>query len=297
MRGLPRSYVTRSERLPFCVCVLPERVPGVAECSGVVDGVEWGFVAEVAGRNSPFRRGLRVLITVAESGEARADEIAGEIGVPRSTVYRYLRVLRDLDLVEERDGSYVPGWRLLELSGQDLTRTMLVELGHPFLRELSEATGETAVLTVRVGTQAVCLRQVESHHAIRMAFHINQLLPLYAGAGQRMLLAFAPEAVAERVLDRPLRHYTGATLDPAQVRRDIERIRRDRFLVSHGELSEGAVAVAAPVFAGGEIACSVTVAGPRSRCSREWATQVRPTLESTCRRFSDALEWRPHNSP
>jgi DNA-binding IclR family transcriptional regulator len=231
-----------------------------------------------------------VLVCVAESGEVRADQIATEVGVPLSTVYRYLRTLRELDLIEERDGSYVPGWKLLEMSGQDLAHTRLVELGHSFLREISQATGETAVLTVRAGTQALCLRQVESHHARRMAFRISQLLPLYAGAGQRMLLAHAPQSVIDRVLENPLRHITERTLDRRAVIKELEQIRRNGFLVTHGELSEGAVAVAVPVFAGGEIACSLTVAGPENRCGPAWQANARATLVATGNRLADVLD-------
>lgn len=245
---------------------------------------------EMDSGGASFTRGLNVLICVAESGEARADQIAADVGVPLSTVYRYLRTLRELALIEERDGSYVPGWRLLELAGQDLAHTRLVELGHSFLREISEATGETAVLTVRAGTQALCLRQVESQHAIRMAFRISQLLPLYAGAGQRMLLAHAPPSVIDRVLEHPLRHITDRTLDRRTVVKELEQIRRHGYLVTHGELSEGAVAVAVPVFAGGEIVCSLTVAGPENRCGPAWQTNARATLVASADRLADVLD-------
>jgi DNA-binding IclR family transcriptional regulator len=254
-------------------------------------------MSETEGRRDPggvsFMRGLKVLIAVAESGESRADQVAEEVGVPLSTVYRYLRTLRELDLVEERDGSYVPGWRLLELSGQDLVHTRLVELGHAFLREIAEATGETAVLTVRAGTHAVCLRQVESHHAIRMAFRIGQLLPLYAGAGQRLLLAHAPPSVVDRVLSQPLRHLTDRTPDRSAILRELEQIRKQGFLVSHGELAEGAVALAVPVCAGGEIACSLTVAGPENRCGPAWQTNARATLVQIADRLAEVLDDRP----
>lgn len=253
--------------------------------SGVMVGTETGI------GGVSFTRGLNVLICVAESGEARADQIAEDVGVPLSSVYRYLRALRDLDLIEERDHSYVPGWRLLELSGQGLAHTRLVELGHSLLREISEATGETAVLTVRAGTQALCLRQVESHrHAIRMAFKINQLLPLYAGAGQRMLLAHAPPSVIARVLENPLRHITDQTLDRATVTKELDQVRRHGFLVTHGELSEGAVAVAVPVFAGGEVVCSLTAAGPENRCGGVWQGNARATLVASAARLTDVLD-------
>lgn len=246
--------------------------------------------SESAGGAS-FMRGLNVLIAVAEAGELRAEQIAAEVEVPLSTVYRYLRTLRELDLVEERDGSYVPGWRLLELSGQDLAHTRLVELGHGFLRELAETTGETAVLTVRAGTHAMCLRQVESRHPIRFAFRINQLLPLHAGAGQRILLAHAPQAVIDRVLQQPLRHITTRTPGLVAVTRELEQIRQEGTLISRGELYPGAVAVAVPVFVDGEIICSLAVAGPEDRCSSAaWQGNTRASLVEVANRLVDVLD-------
>ncbi|MGW0996283.1 IclR family transcriptional regulator [Streptomyces sp. NPDC002520] len=239
-----------------------------------------------------FQRGLNVLITVAESGEARVEKIAEDVGIPVSTVYRYLRTLRELDLVEERAGTYAPGWRLLELSGQHLTHTRLVELGHALLQELTDTTGETAVLTVRVGAQAMCLRQTQSSHPIRMAFRINQLLPLYAGAGQRVLLAHAPRTVIDHVLQQPLRTITTRTLGRAQLAGEIEQIRRRGFLVTRGELSEGAVAVAVPVVAGGEVLCALTVAGPENRCGSAWRRHARSRLQAAGLRLGEILEHR-----
>jgi DNA-binding IclR family transcriptional regulator len=158
------------------------------------------------------------------------------------------------------------------------------------LRELSQATGETAVLTVRAGTRALCLRQVESHHPIRMAFRIGQLLPLYAGAGQRMLLAHAPGAVVQRVLEQPQWRTTDRTLSPAVILRELEQVRRNGYLVTRGELSEGAVAVAVPVFAGGEVVCSLTVAGPEARCGPAWLSQARAGLTAASERLAEVLD-------
>lgn len=236
-----------------------------------------------------FDRGLRVLISVAEAGEIRADELAEEVGLPLSTVYRYLRSLRELNLVEQQEGSYLPGWRLLDLAGQHLTLTRLVEVGQAHLDELREGTGETAVLTVRVGLRAMCLRQAESHHGLRYAFRINQLLPLYAGAGQRMLLAHTPAPVVEQVLSQPLRRFTTRTPDRQQVEAGLDRTRHDGYAVSYGELNDGAVAVATPVIANGEIACSLTVAGPKVRCTARWQKAARVALLDASQLLAEAL--------
>jgi DNA-binding IclR family transcriptional regulator len=241
--------------------------------------------------DSSFERGLRLLIAIAENGEICVDEVAAELRMPVSTAYRYVRSLRELELVEERNGRYMPGWRLLELSGQHLTHTRLAEVGGSVLRELTEAVSETAVLSVRVGMQAMCLRQVESPHPIRYAFRINQLLPLHAGAGQRVLLAFAPPPVIQRVLESPLPRYTGNTHGRDHLVRDLEHIRSTGAAVSHGELNAGAVAVAAPVFSGGEIVCALTVAGPEARCgAKTWPGHALAALRTACDQLGQALD-------
>ncbi|MGH8828407.1 MAG: IclR family transcriptional regulator [Jiangellaceae bacterium] len=245
---------------------------------------------------SSFDRGLRVLVQIAERGEAAADELAASLDIPLSSVYRYLKTLRGYDLVEENDGRYIPGWRLLELSGQHLAHARLAEVASGILHDMVDKTGETAVITVRVGHQAMCLRQVESTHPIRYAFRINQLLPLYAGAGQRVLLAFAPPPVIRRVLDQPMPKLTDNTMTPEAVRAELEQIRRTGLAVSHGELNSGAVALAMPVAAGGEVLCALALAGPESRCTERWRRAARRTLAEATDTLGQALDRRTEAS-
>lgn len=214
---------------------------------------------------SSFTRGLDVLIAVARNGQATVPELALELGVPLSTVYRYVRSLRDYGLIEESGGLYVPGWRLMDIAGHHLTHTRLAEVGGEHLRTLTYQTSETAVLAVRAGSHAICLRQSISPHPDHYAFRINELLPLHAGAGSRLLLAFAPRPI----IDITLSHLTPYSTHTPSAERLVELLantRRDGFTISHGEFQAGAVAISVPVFVAGELACSLTVAGPRERC-------------------------------
>lgn len=248
-----------------------------------------GGPAPVRG-DSSFVRGLRVLSSIADGGRVRAGEIAEETGLPLSTVYRYLRTLRDFALVEEYEGYYATGWRLSEISGHDVSRTRLLELGTSFLQEITAATGETSALTVRVGTNAVCLRQIESGHAERAAFRLDQLLPLYAGTAQRVLLAHAPQSVIDHVLSERVRHLTERTLSPQELSNELVRIRRDGWGVSRGEFIPNAVAVAVPVFATGhEVVCSLVVAALEQRCGQGWIADAKRVLMSAAERFSALL--------
>ncbi len=242
------------------------------------------------GAQTSFGRGLDVLISIARNGQASVAELAEELDLPTSTAYRYVRTLREYGLVEESQGIYVPGWRMMEISGQHLTHTRLAELGVPHLRTLTHQASETSVLAVRAGSHAICLRQVVSPMAERHSFRINELLPLHTGAGQRVLLAYAPRPVVEIVRDA-MPGASDRSGDPEHLHRQLVDIRRDGFAHSRGEVQAGAVAVAVPVFADGEIACSLTLAGPDSRCGTDdWLRRAIRLLRIAAKNLREDLE-------
>ena len=73
------------------------------------------------GRDTALERGLRILSAVAETGETNAKSLAAALGLPLSTTYRYLKTLRQFDLVEEFGGRYLPSARLSSWSGAATT--------------------------------------------------------------------------------------------------------------------------------------------------------------------------------
>lgn len=240
------------------------------------------------GNGSSFAKGLSVLTWVLDHEEPRADTIAATLGLPLSSVYRYLRTLRDGGFVVDRDGVYGPGPRLGGRS-RAIMPGSIGATAAPFLRHLSAATGETAVLTVRHGLHAVCVRQVESAHEIRLAFRMGQLLPLYAGAGQRVLLAFAPEEVQRAVLDMECRALTPNTPTRAELSGLLARIRADGFTISRGELIPGSVALGVPVLSGGHAVAGLCIAGPRNRCNALWQANARRELTAAAESISATL--------
>lgn len=271
-------------------CVSNSRLGLVETPLGRVASSRLRDVEPEARGQSSFTRGLDVLIAIARNGQASVAELAEELELPTSTAYRYIRSLREYGLIEESQGIYVPGWRLMEIAGQHLTHTKLAELGIDHLRTLTYQTSETSVLAVRAGSHAICLRQVASPQAERKVFRINELLPLYAGAGQRILLAHAPRAVIDIVL-AGIVPRAGNTPSPERLVELLATARRDGFAVSRSEYQPGAVAVAVPVFSSGEIACSLTVAGPQERCgSDSWLRRSVRLLRSAADVLSHDLE-------
>ena len=245
---------------------------------------------EEAGEDTSFARGLRILLTVADRGEVRAEELALLLDTPTSTVYRYLRTLTAFGFVDRRDGRYLLGPRLVIGSGTNVTSEQLIRISDPVLRYLVAETGETAVVTRRIGLSAVCLHQVESSQPLRVSLEPGSMSPLHAGATSRVLLAYALPEIIDEVIARGLDKVTPATLDEAVLRESLAETRETGIARSEGELVAGAVGIAAPIFREGGIVGAVGVVGPKARCGLAWRSRVAHLLPEAARTVMAGLE-------
>lgn len=233
---------------------------------------------EEAGEDTSFARGLRVLLTVADRGEIRADELSALLDTPISTVYRYLRTLTEFGFTERRGTGYRLGPRLVIESGENVTAAALIAAAGPVLDDLARRTGETAVISRRVGLAAMRLHQVESAQPLRVSLDPGTSSPLHAGALSKVLLAYAPMDVREAVLRSDLAPLTASTPDAARLPAELDAIVASGLAVSEGESIGGSVAVAAPVMGQDGILAAIGVIGPASRCGRRWRTRVAALL-------------------
>jgi IclR family acetate operon transcriptional repressor len=238
-----------------------------------------------------LERGLTVLLAVSDRAPVSVDQLVRHLGIPASTLYRYLRPLRDLGIVAESGGMYRVGDRLQ--SNHGVPTDVLSYLVTPALRALAHESRETALLTVRMGMSALCVAQVESPNHIRMAFEVGQVLPLQAGAGSRVLLAYAPPEVIAAAVAGPLPSYTAATPDGDKLLRQLDSIRALGFATSRGEFIPGAFAIAVPVFQNGSAVAGLVIAGPANRCTHVWQKRARPLLLETGQELSTSLDTIP----
>lgn len=182
----------------------------------------------MAGKESSltFRRGLALLHAIAddESGSVTISELAESIGTSRAAVYRLLVPLEAQGFVW-RDGSRVRlGLGLLSLAERVLPHVRYIAA--PALRELAEAVGATAHLSVAQGAEMRAIAVVEpSWTTIHVAYRAGSRHAVGVGA-------------AGKAMNLP----TGR-----------------RWAESVGELEAGASGVAAPVIGVAGLHASVGV--------------------------------------
>lgn len=208
----------------------------------------------------------RALAILGAFSEARPElgvsELAGELGLHKSTVSRLLATLEGRGLVRRSGDRFAPGPELARLGGLAVRTLALVECIREPLERLAEETGETVNLAVRSGDLALNVHQVETQHLVGVRDWTGRAFPLHCTANGKALLAFGDGGLPA---DLPaLSEWT--LTDPDDLRENVELTRERGYAVALEELELGLHAVAAPVFDGyGRCAAAVSVSGPAYR--------------------------------
>jgi IclR family acetate operon transcriptional repressor len=196
-----------------------------------------------------------LIALLAVRGPLTPAEIAEEIGMPRSSVYRLAEALSQVKMTETLPDSRVRvSLRWLHLA--DAARAAMAEWAgaRSVLDKLARDTGQTTFLSVQRGDEAVCIDWSQGRGINVLIFKPGRALPLYAGAAGRVTLAFRDEDPAAYLARAPFQAFTRRTLQTAnQLRRDIDSIRARGFSISDEDVTVGIGALGVPVFGAGDI--------------------------------------------
>lgn len=211
---------------------------------------------------SVLRRGLSVLECFADgTSEKTIAELCAQTGLPPATVHRLLAVLVDWGGVEKVSrGRYRLAMRLWRLGARVPGTRMLRDVALPYLEDLYEATHGVVHLAIADGTDTLYIEKISGRRAPQVTSSVGGRLPLHACGPGKVLVAFGPPDLLDRVLATGLPPRTPRTItDETAFRRAMAEIRRSGFAVSREESSLGTASVAAPIFAERAAVASVSV--------------------------------------
>ena len=202
---------------------------------------------------------LTVLIEVTERGPLSPAQLARALGLNRTVVHRLLTTLHQRGFVTRQNGSYVPGTLLVRLA--DHVQPEMRVAGRVAMGRLVEEVGETIVMHIPDGDEAVVLEQVVAqNNVVRVQHEIGSRHALAAGASGRALLAYLGDHATQRVL-RHVEH-------PDTVRRQLEGVRQLGYALSHDELQQGVHGLAVPVTGpSGTAIASMAILVPANRAA------------------------------
>jgi DNA-binding IclR family transcriptional regulator len=223
-------------------------------------------------RDNPVRalaKAVHLLEQLAEAREATPRRLAELLDEPRTTTYRLLRSLEALDLVEpgSQPGSYRLGWKLMRLGSAVVERLDERQAALPVMERVHERIGETVFLLVRRGWDAVCIERLEGLRVQSLALRLGGSLPLHAGAGPRVLLAWEPREVwDEYVQSGQLTALTDRTPTTRKaLLRELEETVAQGYAVSDEDVTPGIASLGAPIFDyTGRVRAALSIGGMKS---------------------------------
>ncbi len=205
-------------------------------------------------------------------------ELCDRTGLPRATAHRLAAGLEVHRLLtRDTEGRWQLGPALVELAAH--VNDPLLAAGTAVLPRLREITGESVQLYRREGTSRICVVALEPPAGLRDTVPVGVRMPMTAGSGAKVLLAYSDHATQQAVLP-------GAKFSD----RTLAEVRRRGWAQSVAEREPGVASVSAPVRdPKGAVIAAISVSGPIDRMGRRpgerWATDLLAASDALTRRL------------
>lgn len=250
------------------------------------------------GRSSVVRsvdRALSIMEILARDGWSSVTDIARELEVHKSTVFRLVATLQRRGIVEQHPSTqkYRLGFAIVRLASGVRGNPDLVAVARPSLERLSEELDETVDLAVIEDGEVTNVDQANLSTSIVAVDWIGHRSPMHVAASGKVFLAFGDPIETEAFLAGPLDAVTPNTVtDPDVLREDLRTIGERGFSVTRGELEEGLNAVAAPIRASdGSVVAVIVVSGPEYRMSEDRLPAAAAAVCAAAGTVSRQLGW------
>ena len=222
-------------------------------------------------------KAVDVLHSIADSPCGLA-ELCERTGLPRATAHRLAAGLEVHRLLaRDGEGRWLLGPAITELATH--VNDPLLAAGAAVLPRLREITGESVQLYRREGTARICIAALEPPAGLRDTVPVGSRMPMTAGSGAKVLLAYSDTATQQAVL--PTAKFSD---------RALAEVRKRGWAQSAAEREPGVASVSAPVRdAKGVVIAAISVSGPIDRMGRRpgerWASDLLAASEALTRRL------------
>lgn len=204
---------------------------------------------------------------------ATVEQLATEVGVPLSTAYRYVMLLRNVGLLEAGDAGIQVSPRVIELAKAAVAANSIIQVAHPVLQSMCSESGESARLTRRLNDRAVCIDQVDTGQPVRLTFELGQPKPLYSGASAKVLLAFMPERDLQKYLAGLPSKFPDGRSRKALLE-EVPVIRQRGWALSEGEVDAGVWSAAAAISNGRQVVATASISAPAYRLAKAQRSKI-----------------------
>ncbi|MDF2120413.1 IclR family transcriptional regulator [Roseiarcaceae bacterium H3SJ34-1] len=271
-----------------CVLVSQSETTCLSSCN------EWGCLMSEDGNGiQSVKTALDILESIAFYGEgAGVTQIAERVRLTKGSVHRHLQTLVDRGYLAQDAATtrYYLGSksRLLSQLSPELD---LVRAADGPMRKLRDLLGQTVSLTEMTPRGALVLATLVGSSPIEIVVRLGSELSFHSSAQGKILLAFAPPALQERELRKPLRAFSSKTkTGRRELKAELEKIRELGYASAAEEMLLGLNAIAVGIFDEAQVCVgSIAIVGSIQYVSAVPDRRSLAALKETAREISKSL--------
>ena len=235
-------------------------------------------------------RGLDVITVFGPDRQNMTlSDVARLTGLTRATARRFLLTLVELGYMRTDGKLFSLTPHVLNLGFSYLSGLSITEVAQPHVQDLASIVHESSSVAVLDGDDIVYVVRVPTKRIMAVAISVGTRFPAYATSMGRVLLAsLSPDqldAYLQRVELVPLTRFT--LTDTARLRRLLDQVRTDGFVITDQELEEGLRSTAVPIRdANGNVIAAINLSAQATRVSSaQMRDELLPHLLETARRI------------
>lgn len=234
---------------------------------------------------------LRLIHMLRDHGEVRLRTAAEELDVAESTAHRLMAMLVFHGFARQAESrAYVPGYALGAAPIRTSWTRALREAATIHTAALSQQTGETVNVAVRVGAKIRFLHSHEGTKVLRIVDRTGVVIPAVKAAGGRVMLADLPEETIRRLFQGQIAQAQGDAMTDSELElflRELSLHRRNGFASANQETELGVTAIAMPIRdTHKQVIAALSIAAPSVRYPSLFTRETMRALASA----RDAIE-------
>ncbi len=229
-------------------------------------------------------RALDIINLVSmKKGGLGVTEIANQMDINKSSVYRILSTLVQYGYIEQDKGTerYKLGYQFLEVSSRLLESLDLRIEAKPFLQELEKETNEVIHLVVYDQGEVVYIEKLDGNEALRMHSKVGKRAPMHCTSVGKAILAHLPSEIVQEIIERKgLPVHTDKTITDINVFiEELKEVKRKGFALDLEENEYGITCIAVPILDHlGKVAAAVSISGPTIRMTEARLIELEPRM-------------------
>lgn len=206
------------------------------------------------GNVQSLERALQLIDILSEKPDGLSLKQLTELsGLNKSTIHRLLKTLSAHGYVYQysENESYHLGVKILSLGNTLLKNMDVREIARPFLKELSNKTGDVAQLSIECDGKVVYIDKVDNpDKPIRTISQIGRALPVHCSAAGKVIMAWrSQEEIDKKIGFGPYKAYTKNTITDYDVLMEqLAQVRNQGYATDWFEHQDNIYCIGAPIY-------------------------------------------------